>query len=267
MKESYAVVYPAPLAPGRARVDKHTQMMLAGFKVAFTAGGKRPRATRSTGVRLAMPRPVGPVQGAPGGDGESSGGEGHSPQAGSVEGDQSDDAAIDDSDVDTLPLPPPAERPASPPAPPRPPVGGAPANALRPVPARAPRGKQDGLPWRHWPVGAGDGLLCLDEARLSMGAHCLHPGHSLCRADKVLARCGLGFLMAWIQYPEFHPECDPRQKHLDCIVEFCSANGSEARSQGRQWLLDREPRYRDLLDLKHTFLRAGSFDEPVVVRR
>lgn len=119
-------------------------------------------------------------------------------------------------------------------------------------------------PWPHWRLGK-YGYIVLDAQRDSLGAHCSITCHGLCRANKVLSRTPLGYLVAWLQRPHDDPSMRTRANHTEIQRRLCSPAGYEARAAGRQWLRERE-QYADLLHLESCYRLDGKDDEPIRIR-
>lgn len=267
IRDAYVKVYP-PSIVAAAATDPLAKKMKQGLKAALPSQPKQRKSQgRQGGVRIMLPRGA-PAEGA---QPVAQAGERSSTDAGS-----DDDSAeergrrISDEDLEMPePSPPPhphreARSPRVAAAASRHPSAGpdvAPPQRNR---AGLPRG-HDGRPWRHWNVG--DGFIAYDDARRSLGAHCTVPSHGLCRANKILARLPLGYLVSWLEHPRLHRSCDNRAKHVEVQAWLCSAQGYEIRKSARAWLMQRESEYRDLLDLERPFHRTGSFDEPITVKR
>ncbi len=114
---------------------------------------------------------------------------------------------------------------------------------------------------QRWEIG-GWGRIVYDAKNDSLGAHCTIGNHGLCRANKVCKRLGLGYLVAWLR--ESHTrtkdafyetnkkfqKLDSHQKHKDFQSCLCSPDGYHLRLSARQWLLDRQGAFQDLLDLE-----------------
>ncbi len=124
------------------------------------------------------------------------------------------------------------------------------------------QGRPDGTPWDTWIV-AGFGRIVYNATEDSLGAHCTKHG-SLCRANKVCKRSGLGYLVAFLQASHLDCTLNTKAKHMDVRRPLCSAAGLEARRAGRKFLLDREAMYRDLLALERRY--NPSLQEPETVR-
>ena len=105
-----------------------------------------------------------------------------------------------------------------------------------------------------------------DESKESLGAHCGVRAHGgLCRANKVLARHGVGYLCAWLMFPH---DCvmGTKVEHQAILKYLRSDLGYPDRCRARQWLVDREDTYKALLDLERKYHALGSFDEPEKIK-
>ena len=216
--------------------------------------------------------------------GESEDGDGSAPE-------RVPDDEDDPEDIPAEPLPaaigrPPAVRPAAPPVPPPapppeedepPPAPPAPAppGEVEPPPAPPPgaggrkrrRDGEPGVPWRSWVIGDW-GTIVYDEAAASLNAHCSVPAHGpLCRANKIVARLPLGYLVAWLQYPHLH-EREHRLglNHAMYKAWLCQELGYSRRRDGRKWLVDRRVVYADLLAIEEARHPPDSFEEPLKIR-
>lgn len=87
-------------------------------------------------------------------------------------------------------------------------VGPAPASAAPPPPpqvpafasaearrAAGPRGEA----WQQLTFPDNLGTIVYNQAGGSLGAHCMHNGHGLCRFNRVLSKRPIGVLIAWLQ--------------------------------------------------------------------
>ena len=60
----------------------------------------------------------------------------------------------------------------------------------------------------------------------------------LCRANKVLSRHPLGYLVAWLMFPHDHDHMKTKEQHQDMLADLRSDLGYLDRCRARQWLLD-----------------------------
>ena len=96
--------------------------------------------------------------------------------------------------------------------------------------------RRDGQPWPHWRV-CRYGFIVYNENTDSLGAHCCVHG-SLCRANKVCSRHGLGYLVAWLMEPHRAGSevCD-QAGHMRFAEWIRSRDGHRTRAAARVWLL------------------------------
>ena len=115
-------------------------------------------------------------------------------------------------------------------------------------------------PWPNWQIGE-FGALVLDASKGSLGAHCSRHGGSTCRANKVIKRKPLGFLVAWLMAGHSDPHCNTCGLHADKKDRIRSDVSYADRVRARNWLLERRAAFEDLLDLEKQFHAPGSFEE------